>query len=50
MTLYQIKAEYLRGDCKTAKIIKMLQEHCGMSLRQAEDLVDAWKVIYDDGQ
>lgn len=43
MTLAQIKAEYLRGECDTIHAIEMLEEHCGMSSRDAETEVYSWE-------
>lgn len=43
MTLEQIKAEYLRGECDQIHAIEMLEEHCGMSFREAETEVDSWE-------
>jgi hypothetical protein len=45
MTIEQIKAEYLRGECDSIHAIEMLQHHCGMSPREAEALVYSWDAV-----
>jgi hypothetical protein len=43
MTEQQIRSEYLCGECDLIHAIEMLQEYCGMSSREAEEIVYKWE-------